>query len=96
MTFFSFFWKVGKNYPLPIFSIALLMALIGVGEGIIVALVIPLLGLAFNNASVLPQQGILSFVVQGIGHTLALLYLTPSLGVMLVMIGGDICCAGVA
>lgn len=88
MTFFSFFWKIGKDYPFPISSIALLMALIGLAEGMVVAMVIPLLGLAFRDTSVLPKNGLLASALTGIQYLLSLVHLSPSIGVILAIIVG--------
>lgn len=88
MTFLSFFWNVAKEYPLPIIAIVLLMALIGLSEGVIVALIVPLLGLAFKQERVLPENNILAGVVSAVESFLSFIHLSPSLGIILAIIVG--------
>ncbi len=85
--FFAFFIKITRRYPFAIFVTTVLMAFVGLMEGMIIALVAPLLQLALKE----PQASgytILNEVAAFIQQTLRSIGIEPSLGAMLFIIIG--------
>lgn len=84
MVFFSYLFRIFREFPLLVVGISALMAMVAITEGLVIALVVPLLTSAFGTQ--LPghsSEGSLAYATSLIGSFLEMLGFSLTLGTIL-------------
>lgn len=87
MVFFPYLLRIIREYPFLVISTSLLMAVVALSEGVVIALVIPLITIALGQESASgSSEGILGYLTGLVTSLLEAISLTPTMGTILIAI----------